>query len=547
MPHDSFEKYMTGFPPDVAVVHQEPTYHLASLSELSQAFQKVTGYHLRFFNPEAGTIDCVATFPIQTGEDNTSCVMGLVRNFPTVSLIPERDVECLARALADMISEAHQWQVALRHREAELAANVQLTFHDQEYRGLAGRLEQLLCSGAKAVHCDAAALYLLDHETSLLKLRSIWGLPEERLTDPPRPLNTALTDLEAMLGHAVVLNEDVLAERWNVPENFSASICVPVASSTAIHGTLWCFADSQIEFDGGAINLLEIIAGRIALELEHKTLLREGHDGMILKRQLTDAEHFLQNQLPRTMVDQSDPWRIAGAISHSKPLAATFYHWQDITPDKSLFTIVSTAETMPSIEAQMRMVMLQTEIKNLGRYKHSAGRVIRELEDIAFSQHAEKKPFEMLYGLIDKSKSQLRLSCSGSFVLFRYQADGSHGMTALPGDMRRIDGDLQDAKPELGGFRMLCMAPGDCLVAIHLPDRSYHQNNRLFDALYSRTFLREKVMPVLNECRAQNAGSVAQVAELFATQTQETITGVNVTVLAVKNAMRSQGAKFEVR
>jgi len=524
MPHEAFEKYISSFPFDVAAVSEEPIYHLASLPELSQAFQKVTGYRLRFFKPNAGTGDCVATFPITSGQ-NTSCMMGLVRNFPAIPLIPERDVAYLARTLADMISESHQWQVALRHREAELAANVQLTFHDQEYRGLAQQLEQLLRSGAKAVQCDAAALYLLDRETSFLKLRSIWGLPEERLTDPPRPLSTALGDLEAMLGHAVVLNEDAsLAERWNVPENFSASICVPVTSQTTIHGTLWCFADSQLEFDGSAIHLLEIIAGRIALELEHKTLLSEGHDGMILKRQLTDAEHFLQNQLPRPAVRPGDSWQIAGAISHSKPLAATFYHWQGFTPDKSLFTIVSTAETMPSVEAQMRMVMLQAEIKNLGRYKHSAGQVIRELEDIAFSQHAEKKPFEMLYGFMDKSKFQLRLACSGSFILFRYQANDHN---KLP-DIQRIDGYFQDAKPEIGGFRMLRMVPGDCLVAIHLPDNSYHRNNRLLDALYSKSFLWEKVMPVIH-------GSASQISELFAAHTQETITGANVTILVAKS------------
>jgi len=128
MSHDFFEKCMNSFPLDVAVIRQEPVCHLASLSELSRAFQKVTGYHLRFFKPNAGTnaeaIDCVATFPVTSGEQNTSCMMGLVRNYPAVSLIPERDVEYLARALADMISEAHQWQVALRQREAELAANV---------------------------------------------------------------------------------------------------------------------------------------------------------------------------------------------------------------------------------------------------------------------------------------------------------------------------------------------------------------------------------------------------------------------------------------
>ncbi|MCL2623568.1 MAG: GAF domain-containing protein [Planctomycetaceae bacterium] len=525
MSQDSFEKHWNSIPLSVTVVEEEPAFCLASLPELAQAFQKVTGYQLRFLKRGVGTADCIATYPISLG-DNTTCMMGLVRNLTSVSLIPEREVESLTRAIADMISEAYQWQIALRQREAELAANVQLTFHDQDHCGLAHQLEHILRCGAAAVHCDATALYLLDHETSLLKLRSIWGLPEERLIDPPRPLAAALADLEAMLGHVVTLNEgEFFAERWNAPEHFPAAICVPVASSTTIHGTLWCFANARVDFDRTAVSLLEVVAGRIAMELERKMLLREGHDGMILKRQLTDAEHFLQNQLPRARVKSGDPWQIAGAMCHSKPLAATFYDWQTIAPEKSLCTIVSTAEKMPSVEAQMRMVMLQTEIKNLGRYKRSAKQAVRELEDIAFSQQAEKKPFQMMYGLLDKSKSELQLSLSGSFLLFRYQA-----CNIDKGDrpeICRIDRDFQQAKPELGGYRTLSMETQDCLIAVHLPEEAHHRNDRFLNALYSRTFLKDKLMPAMN-------ADAARIAELFAAHTQETISGVNVTILVVK-------------
>ena len=531
MSYDFCEKYLRSFPGDIAVVEQESPLILASLPELSLSFQKVTGYQLHFVRPGTNMAECTAVFPIQSGYSDSQspvCVMGISRSLTSVSLIPERDVEQLARSLADMISESHQWQVALRQREAELAANVQLTFHDQKNHGLAQLLESILSYGAKTIHCNAAALYLLDHETSVLKMRSVWGLPEDRLTDPPRQLSTALADLEAMLGHAVVLNEDeFLAEQWNAPENFRSSICVPVASSTSIHGTLWCYADSYVEFDASAINLLEIVAGRIACELERRTLLRESHDGMILKRQLTDAEHFMQTQLPRTTSAKKNvQWQIAGATSHSKPLAATFYDWQDISQDKSLFAIVSTAESIPSVEAQMRMVMLQTEIKNLGRYKHSAKQAVQELEDIAFSQQAEKKPFEMLYGIIEKEKSRIRLSYSGSFVIFRYRAHGENGYKSPT--IQRIDHEYREARPELGGFRMLPIDPGDCLIAIHIPDDSHHRNDRILNALYSKSFLRDKVMPALND-------RVEKISELFATQTQEAISGANVTVVTIKN------------
>lgn len=529
MSHDFYEKYLKHFPSDIAVAEHESPLFMASLPELSQAFQKVTGYHLRFSKPGHNLPDCVATFPIQSGGKEQSSTMGVVRNLTSVSLIPERDVENLARAMADMISEAHQWQLALRQREAELAAHVQLTFHEPKNHGLAQLLEHILRSGAKAIQCDAAALYMLDHETSLLKLRSIWGLPEERLTDPPRQLCTALADLEAMLGHAVVLNEgDFYTERWNAPENFVTSACVPVATSTTIHGTLWFYADSHVDFDATALNLLEIIAGRVAVELERTTLLREGHDSMILKRQLTDAEHFLQSLLPRAVAPKGEQWQLAGTASHSKPLAATFYDWHHLSEDKSLMTIVSTAENIPSVESQMRMVMLQTEIKNLGRNSRSVKHVVQELEDIAFSQQAEGKPFEMLYALLDKRKSQLQLACSGSFVLFRGICHGEKA--AEQPTVERIDQDFEDAKPELGGFRMLRLSPGECLIAIHLPRETYSLNERIFKALFSKSFLQETLLPYLN-------GNAIQISEHLATRIQQTISGTNVTVMTIKNNM----------
>ena len=48
------------------------------------------------------------------------------------------------------------------------------------------------CAGAEAVGCQSAALYLLDDDTSELKMRSCWGLPCDRLAAPARPLRGAV-------------------------------------------------------------------------------------------------------------------------------------------------------------------------------------------------------------------------------------------------------------------------------------------------------------------------------------------------------------------
>ena len=113
--------------------------------------------------------------------------------------------------------------------------------HREEEKHLAERLQAALLAGGEAVGCDAAAIYLLDEATTELKLRSSWGLPFDRLTAPARPLQGAVADLEALLGHAVVLNDDNLMATWNAPEDFPAAVCVPVSSPTTLLGTLWVF------------------------------------------------------------------------------------------------------------------------------------------------------------------------------------------------------------------------------------------------------------------------------------------------------------------
>ena len=92
------------------------------------------------------------------------------------------------------------------------------------------------------------AAYLLDDATKQLKLRSCWGLPKSRFLDPPRPLRGAAADLEALVGHAVVLEDTSFLPHWKVPEEFRSAVCVPISSPTFPFGTLWMFCDQPRDF-----------------------------------------------------------------------------------------------------------------------------------------------------------------------------------------------------------------------------------------------------------------------------------------------------------
>ena len=265
---------------------------VGSLPETLRVFQKVAGYDLRFFRAGSSENDAVddQTFEnatetsekvlrIPVGDPNVKIFGALVlRSAPNVEpLVPWTTAVALTETLATTLGENYRWRAELVAREAELAVDATPGAEStEESARLASRLRDVLKTGAKALGgFDAAALYLLDDETTRLKIRALWGLPTDRFLDPPRPLRGARADVEALLGSAVVLNEAYLAEAWKAPEDFDCSLCVPVASETTILGTLWYFSNQKKEIETRELETLELIAGRIVAELEKEKLRQE--------------------------------------------------------------------------------------------------------------------------------------------------------------------------------------------------------------------------------------------------------------------------------
>ncbi|MBQ7814296.1 MAG: GAF domain-containing protein [Thermoguttaceae bacterium] len=274
---------------------------VGSLPETLRVFRKVAGYDLRFFRAGSSENDASDGETLENATETSEKVVRIPVGDPNVKIfgalvlrsaqdlepvVPWSNAVALAEALATTLGENYRWRTELVEREAELAVaatpNVEPT--DESAR-LASRLRDVLKTGAKALGgFDAAALYLLDDETTKLKIRALWGLPTDRFLDPPRPLRGSRADVEALLGSAVVLNEAYLAEAWKAPEDFDCSLCVPVASETTILGTIWFFSNQKREIETRELETLELIAGRVVAELEKETLRQENDRLAVLRR-----------------------------------------------------------------------------------------------------------------------------------------------------------------------------------------------------------------------------------------------------------------------
>ena len=328
----------------------------------------------------------------------------------------------LASAVADMLGEVMHTRHALWQREAELAAGVPIVPHPKEERHLAARLRAVLQGGAEAVGAQAAALYMLDEATTELKLRSAWGLAPGRLIDPGRPLKGALADLEALLGHAVVLEDTALMHRWKVPEEgFGAAVCVPVSTSTSILGTLWIFSTGRRDFSPQQTNIIEMVAGRVASDLEREMLMREGIQVAQLKRRLAVAGRLQRSQLP-SIPPLLDGWEVAGWTEQAEAVGGDFFDWF-VLDDGRLAVAVGDALD-EGIDAAMAAASLRAAFRCHARYRPDGHRLLEQVNLTVWTGSAGDQFASLFSALVDPGPGPIRYATAGDPAVLLLRPEG---------------------------------------------------------------------------------------------------------------------------
>lgn len=407
------------------VVRPEPE-GVASLPGLLDAFGRATGWSLDFVPGPCADLPAGLTWsaPVNPG---VGVPLGHLRLEPAEAApgtaSPRRvdgaTAQDLAAAVAGLLGELLHTQHALWRREAELAAGVPVVAHPKEKKHLAVRLQAVLRGGAEAVGAHAAALYLLDEATTELKLRSAWGFPAAKLAAPARPLQGALADLEALLGHAVVLESPEIMRHWSVPEQgFAAAVCVPVSTSTTLLGTLWVFSKAKRAFAPQQTGVLEIVAGRIASDLEREVLVREGLAGAAVKRQLAAARRWQRHQLP-TVPPLLDGWNVAGWTERAGEVGGDFFDWFCLDDGR---LAVAVGDAMDGgVDAALAAAALKTAVRCHGRSGPQPDRLLRQVNLTVWTGSAGDQSASLFFGLFDTGAGRVRYAAAGqpSIVLLR--------------------------------------------------------------------------------------------------------------------------------
>jgi signal transduction histidine kinase len=161
----------------------------------------------------------------------------------------------------------------LRRREDELAGlylSVQATTSTLDLPEVLNRLAE---ATARALHCKAAAIRLLDRTGSYLELGGAYGLSDVYRDKAPIEVARARIDQEALSGKTVLVPEAASDERIRYPEKVSAEgirsiLSAPLIGKTGAIGVLRAYDGTANRFGPDDAEFLSAISaqGTVAIE-----------------------------------------------------------------------------------------------------------------------------------------------------------------------------------------------------------------------------------------------------------------------------------------
>jgi serine phosphatase RsbU (regulator of sigma subunit) len=207
-----------------------------------------------------------------------------------------------------------------------------------------------------------------------------------------------------------VLEDTSLLPHWRCPEDYPAAVCVPVSSPTVPLGTLWVFSDAPRDFAPEETNLIEIVAGRLAADLEREMLLAAGAQAKQRDRQLEIAQRWQHDRLPSVAPLALD-YEVAGWTCQAAGVGGDFHDWS-VLPDGRLAVVVGDAQGT-LLESGLNAAALQAAVRAHAGYRHDAGQLLARVNDTLWTGSAGDQHAALFYGIIEPASGMLEFSAAG--------------------------------------------------------------------------------------------------------------------------------------
>lgn len=355
------------------------------IEELLQSFSQATGWAPIAVKDEVKTRSRTQAPEFITAHKGWNLVSALpmdgmldASDLESQPAVSENTAKKLWSSIEKILESLQNAERTVWRQEAELASNIGVTMKVEDQEDLAISLDRSLEQAASAMGCDAAAIYLLDDATSVLKMRSCIGLPKSRLTREPRPLRGALADLEALLGNAVLIEDIATNSSWQSPEEFGSALVIPIGSLQMPQGTLWLWSERKKSFNSQEIEIAKKTASEIMARLERKVLCQEVANARQVNRGLDEIVSRQASRLPdlQPLDHRID---IAGTTEVPDSVANHFHAWT--LQNNGLIQAAVGGSKVVGVDGSIVNTTLQTTLELLWKHPLTAAQVIRQTND----------------------------------------------------------------------------------------------------------------------------------------------------------------------
>jgi sigma-B regulation protein RsbU (phosphoserine phosphatase) len=224
----------------------------------------------------------------------------------------------------------------------------------------------------------------------------------------------------------VLLRENSLVRHWNPPEDFPSAICVPVSSPTTILGTLWLFSDKTRDFTDREVNLVEVVAGRLASDLEREMLLLEGVQGKQLRQQLAAAERMQRDQIP-SVPPLVDGWDVAGWTAQAEAVGGDFHDWFTLPDGRVAFAVGDVMDG--GVAAALAANTVKASLRSHGQYQHASESLLRQVNLTLWTSSAGDQFASLFCGLLEPATGLVHWSMAGNLSIVHIRARGWQSLT----------------------------------------------------------------------------------------------------------------------
>ncbi len=431
--------------PDYLRVHNvddnspNPAFTISNIDTVAEQLGQATGWQFDFVENRKSIQNRSTPKSVDaSAEWHFEIVDMLVETPANQRLHRDRATE-IADATNALVKQLDSAQRKIRELHAELATHIPVVVKPGDEASQ--HLDQLLRSAADVVGSNRAALYMLDDATTSLNMRAEIGLG--KIDTESRCLENATADLEALVGYAVVVDDSHQQQIWKVPVECAAAICVPVSSLETPLGTLWIFLDQPQDCSSTQINSIEIIAGRIASELQLQAM----------KRQMLTSKNSSPNDSDRNTLLRRQP-TIAPPLDHLEvtSLKPQSSDGESIVADWSfneigdMILMSATIEGAPHPSASIAAAA-QAAFCALRNRVNSSVELVSEIVNVISRLEPEIVQGELTVAIVDcdhctietaSISGALHIGDEDDFVISAHQALGQIGQSAWIGDGWKI-------------------------------------------------------------------------------------------------------------